>query len=1120
MIQKSEITARRKEIAEIRHADSVFRDIDARVKDREEYEQRWFWELLQNAKDSIEVGEKVKVKIAIDSNSISFSHSGNPFELDDILSLIVQGTSKAAKEGKTGRFGTGFMTTYLLSKEVEITGRLTNNQGCFKFLLNRNASSNDEFYKRQIESNEAFEESFEEESYLGDSVFQTRFVYQLDDLGKQTANTGLKSLDDLIPFTQLFNNQVESVIVVKDGKETTYHQRFITDVKVGDDIVREWSLETIVDNSIFKQVSAYTVTKDDFEIAILTEKDGSVEYLSRVNDEVPRLFLTFPLIGTEEIGIPFIINSNHFDLRVEREGVYLKDSKEDETENVNRRIIRDALFCASVAFGKLIQTKKIKAEYEIYNFGLSKDYKWMDHVWFKGIKKEIIEKLASLPIIPVAGRDDLVAFDNLQIPYSWKPEYSRQFWLLLSQNKEYNVPLWENTQKWVDIVNNLCAITDEKIDDHPSIRNVADLISGYMEKLESWSSFENNLLVDAIVWLNDFYAIVNSLYSSFPLDKAILLNQRKEFRKAEGMQWDDCQDKDLIKISNLLAINFDQRLILNSVHRFHISGVTNFDRQIGMTEIKNKVNEMKGIQLADTNNQEAIAHFLKWLIENQLSETIKDVKILYGRAKPEDEFIFEIFPKGKHLLLSPKPCFQQEYPLYASIIREKDCMHQIYSGHLTASDLHFLETNGFIHLSPLVVRTEKVDPKTLSLLIVDSEDLSLINDDDGNLKQTVELTFSDFAYLTSTDGHIYERSTTSTSSLERFKFLLLEAVEKDPYFDNDIQEFYIDGRKIQFRMCLWLYRAKSLQWVNVKNEGSEKDKKFSSELPSSKNLSELIKNEDAIIKKIKGDKQLQFLQKLGVGVSDLIRNTLPSDKLRQSWDKAITNMITSDADPELVGEIFNDPNIQKEYERRLKERGIIKRNQKIGQDVERLFKEIIVELQKDGFQLNIERKPFGSDYLLTDESSDLVNNNFIREGFKMNDWLIELKATGKEYAAMTPLQAQTSKDCKDNYALIIVPLDGTEPDFDYVKANAIVISNIGHRISRIISDYDDVEQKKNTLFTGMEGISVCIEDRSVRFNIGSEIWVGKEFDTIEKFIFRQFQKNADVASINTSISIN
>ena len=63
MIEKIKIEERRKEFAEGLHAGSVYRDIQAREKERKEFEKRWFWELLQNAKDSVLESEKVNLGI-------------------------------------------------------------------------------------------------------------------------------------------------------------------------------------------------------------------------------------------------------------------------------------------------------------------------------------------------------------------------------------------------------------------------------------------------------------------------------------------------------------------------------------------------------------------------------------------------------------------------------------------------------------------------------------------------------------------------------------------------------------------------------------------------------------------------------------------------------------------------------------------------------------------------------------------------------------------------------------------------------------------------------------------------------------------------------------------------
>jgi hypothetical protein len=46
------------------------------------------WELLQNAKDSSIGQDKVKVEIILTDTYVEFKHSGKPFTIKDLQSLI------------------------------------------------------------------------------------------------------------------------------------------------------------------------------------------------------------------------------------------------------------------------------------------------------------------------------------------------------------------------------------------------------------------------------------------------------------------------------------------------------------------------------------------------------------------------------------------------------------------------------------------------------------------------------------------------------------------------------------------------------------------------------------------------------------------------------------------------------------------------------------------------------------------------------------------------------------------------------------------------------------------------------------------------------------------------
>lgn len=1095
MIQKEQIQKRRHELAEVRHAESVYRDIIDRENERVDYEKRWFWELLQNAKDSIDEDETVKVKIEISDNQISFSHTGTPFELDDILSLIIQGSSKN-KKNKTGRFGTGFITTYLLSKEVGITGCLTNNEGYFRFILNRNATNSDDFYNQQQESNNLFEESIRTESYLGDDEFQTKFTYNLDAKGKETARIGLECLDELIPITQLFNRQIESVVVIEDNHKKTFSKNIIQEYNS----ISEFEIQTYKDNSIVSCCKSYVYHGNDYDSCVITSVNNSEETIFSLSPSYPRLYFTFPLIGTEEIGIPIIINSEKFKPRIERDGIYLKDENAPE----NKEIIKHALLFSLSEFLKLFLQKGIKGTYKLFSLNRSKDLKWIDIEWLGDLKKETFKMLASQTVIREnALKNSYCNLNEMTIPYSDKKEDKNgnilAIWKLLCNLKDKKVPIVDELFYWVDIIeNNPCVnLENNKVSNQVFAWDLNKLIH-FIEQKKKFFELNESLKTDTIDWLNAFYSIIAE---NFPLEKSILLNQRGDLVKAASLKWDECNDETLVSISDLIELNYADKLISREIRQIYIAGIEKFQLQNAITEVTTRLNNLNESEVKIASNQEGNAKFLKWLILKNNKDAIKNIKVFTGYDKNEQRVIYDFFPKQNHLMLSPKGLFGVKFPLYATLIRDKDCMNDFYNTILEENNFVYLNNNGFIHIQPLVIRTEKATVKMVEDLIVNEDDLALLKDSEGQLKEAFELQYSDFAYLTASDGHIYARNTSQKSSLERLRFFLNEAIEKDPLFDMDEQLINIGntGHQIFFRQCLWISRAKRLSWVNIRTETENSEIKFAYEMPSSKNLSELLKMEEPLIKVIRSSRAQCFFNKLNVGVSDLIRNTLPTEELKISWDKAITNMITSDIRPELVQEIFNDPNIRKEYERRLREKEIINRNQSIGSTIEKLFKEYIELLCANGVPIKIKRKPFGSDYILTDDSSDIVNENNEREGFEINSWLIEMKATGREYASMTPLQAETATKNQENYALIIVPLDGRTPDIEYIRQNAKIVCDIGCRINQVYPDFKDIESKKGILNTGQEGISVNIEDQNIRFRVNSTIWKDIQMD-IKTFV--------------------
>jgi hypothetical protein len=87
-------------------------------------EKRWIWELIQNAKDVPNNFGRVEIKIELTKESLKFMHNGQYFSVENVLGILQQVSSKDSnnKDEQTGKFGTGFIGTHLLSGKVNISG--------------------------------------------------------------------------------------------------------------------------------------------------------------------------------------------------------------------------------------------------------------------------------------------------------------------------------------------------------------------------------------------------------------------------------------------------------------------------------------------------------------------------------------------------------------------------------------------------------------------------------------------------------------------------------------------------------------------------------------------------------------------------------------------------------------------------------------------------------------------------------------------------------------------------------------------------------------------------------------------------------------------------------------
>src|SRR5438309_814458 len=82
---------------------------------------RWPFELTQNAHDpgARDGSPGVNIELSFDGRTVVYEHDGKPFTMQDLAALLSGGSSKELETTETtGRFGTGFLVTHVLSLQI------------------------------------------------------------------------------------------------------------------------------------------------------------------------------------------------------------------------------------------------------------------------------------------------------------------------------------------------------------------------------------------------------------------------------------------------------------------------------------------------------------------------------------------------------------------------------------------------------------------------------------------------------------------------------------------------------------------------------------------------------------------------------------------------------------------------------------------------------------------------------------------------------------------------------------------------------------------------------------------------------------------------------------------
>ena len=534
-------------------------------------ERRWVWELLQNAKDVCYDNKQVSVEIIFDqkdeTGTLEFKHNGKPFSIDNIIFLIEQISTKdrSEKNGEqpkeTGKFGTGFLTTHLLSEKVEVSGIVTEmDLGPRKFdlELDRSGKTKDEIV---FSVNKSMQSIYSLDSNpivnYQPNDFNTTFRYHLDQKGIEVAKKGLTDLHSALPLTLAFLPTINSVKVQSNGETINYHR--LDNIQKADNGIQLIKIEIVGHQTQIVTIALLTsqLTAIAIEVEEIKER-----IILKANKNIPHIFCDFPLLGTEEFHIPVVINNPSFHPNEPRSGIYLTD-KNDYKIQTNKQIIQDAL----MLYNNLLDYASRNHWENLYMLAgvfVSEEKDWLSKEWFKNnLLKPIQDKLLVTPVVDTVN-DGLITIDgNPQLfPFHKDETIRREIWELCSGVANYKLPIKKHIDAWYNIVKQ----------GYATYRITLESITIWIEAQKDIHTLAKSLGKnedETICWLNKYYLLINqddNMLNLVNQDKyAVIPNQNNNFSIKSKLYIDLEIEEELKDALKLLAEDWRDQLIRKDV---------------------------------------------------------------------------------------------------------------------------------------------------------------------------------------------------------------------------------------------------------------------------------------------------------------------------------------------------------------------------------------------------------------------------------------------------------------------------------------------------------------------------------------------------------------------------
>ena len=1042
---------------------------------RESMRTRWIWELLQNARDASIGKDSLIATVQCLPHELTFLHNGKGFTGREIAHLIYHGSTKIEEEETIGQYGSGFLTTHLLSPVVEVSGELDDGQ-LFDFRIERKPGTVDELR----ESMELAYEDFDPSSSLRVPIpadFTTRFVYPIGNDAVDAVEKGIAMLKQCAPFVVVFNWEFSRIDIENRGETICFE--VVERPPQDSEEIQQITVAEITDGN--RRERKYLLAQGEkTSVTIPLESDGDSSVCSPIED-TPRLFLGFPLVGTESFSFPTVINSFKFTPTENRDGVYLGQGDNDENvknqeaiEEACQLLVKMLRYAASSGWRNAHLLTKIPP---IQKQNWLNPKRLAEHV-IKNLIEEICQTSA---VLNEAG--DAVAPKEALLPLAQRDASVTALWDLLAdwQGNREKLPRRSEAAGWCQAINSWATVSDCKASEFRE--DGAQLARRVQRRCSSLADLQNLLQVEvcAVEWLDRLYQFLgDNEFEPVIRNCRFVPNQVGEFHQLSNLRRDSDIDEELKDIGELLEWRIRRKLrdtrLTSLVEE---TGEGDWDSEYVVEELIKKLqaraaNLIRSRKDPDENFKEASARLFAWIVGTEAWNRLQGFPV-FAEDGNSGNFSYIFLPstvQDSAPPLAPVSSWPEDLKTFADLFPPSRIVADAFFEVLPDRDTwRMLNEQNLIRMDMIISRNEKVNFKDFS----PEEDL-----EDKDHRAVKPIAVTDIVERV----EIMERVSDSRPRAHLFWQFLTERIIREANQGLEFKDALCEcGVNHKYSPAAWLMPVRNNKWIREKDKRSRVNAQSLASLLRDSGWDPSSLNQNPAVVKL--------LKAIGVSEFDLMRGFVTeSDEERNAQDSVFTEILVASGDnfsriPKLVQYMEDDEDLFQHLEERRKERRVIFNNQRLGQHVEKLVKKALEQL---GF--SVHRTGTGSDF----EISDLGTLSLTQDN---QSWLIEVKSTRTQSVQMSSEQSKTAVEKGEEFLLCIVPIESgeVEPDLDNVRTNMRFLKNPGAHLDKPWKDLNFLEKWRTEIANESLpfGIKLIVEKGATKIHVARSVWESEGF---------------------------